>query len=81
MKSLEILDLYLKVAEEEMEEDKVKDAIKNNLNQIKQDLEVLEILKKYIYYKEHEIKLKPIRKSIYDFDYEKLKQWLEENKK
>lgn len=45
MKSLEILDLYLKVAEEEMEEDKVKDAIKNNLNQIKQDLEVLEIIK------------------------------------
>ena len=43
MKSLEILDFYLKVAEE-MEEDKFKNVIKNGLNQIKEDLEVLEII-------------------------------------
>lgn len=45
MKSLEVLDFYLEVAEE-MEEDKFKNVIKNNLEQIKSDLEVLEILKK-----------------------------------
>lgn len=74
MKSLEILDLYLKVAEEEME------AIKNNLNQIKAELEVLETLKKYVFYIDHTIKAKPISKSVYNFDYEKIKQWLEDNK-
>lgn len=46
--------------------------------EIKQDLEVLEIFKKYVYYIDHTIKLKSISKSVYDFDYEKLKQWLEE---
>jgi hypothetical protein len=46
---------------------------------IKADLEVLEIIKKYVYYIDHTIKLKSINKSVYNFDYEKLKQWLEKN--
>lgn len=101
MKSLEILEIYLKVAEEEMEEDKVKNAIINNLNQIKSDLEVLEILRKYLkviccceYEKPNEfITLKATidkwggeRFSNYNdnekvvSDFNKVKQWLEENK-
>ena len=43
------------------------------------DLEILEILKKYLYYdnKTHFIKMKQIRKSTFNFDYEDLKEWLE----
>lgn len=39
----------------------------------------LEILKKYLYYdnKNHFIKMKEVRKSIYNFDYEDLKEMLE----
>ena len=39
---------------------------------------VLEILKKYLYYdnKNHAIKMKEVRKSIYNFDYEDLKEML-----
>ena len=46
---------------------------------IEKDLEILEILKKYIYYsqKSHHIRMREIRKSIYNFDYEDLKEWLE----
>ena len=42
------------------------------------DLEILEILKKYLYYdnKTHFIKMKQIRKSTFNFDYEDLKEWL-----
>ena len=42
------------------------------------DLEVLDILKKYLYYdnKTHFIKMKQIRKSTFNFDYEDLKEWL-----
>lgn len=47
---------------------------------IEKDLEALEILKKYVYYdnENHRIKMKPIRKSVFNFDYEDLKGWLEE---
>ena len=47
---------------------------------IEKDLEVLEILKKYLYYdnKTHFIKMKQIRKSTFNFDYEDLKEWLED---
>lgn len=47
---------------------------------IEKDLEALEILKKYVYYdnENHRIKMKPIRKSVFNFDYEDLKEWLEE---
>ena len=46
---------------------------------IQKDLEVLEILKKYLYYdnKTHFIKMKQIKKSTFNFDYEDLKEWLE----
>lgn len=45
---------------------------------IKKDLEVLEILKKYLSYdnKNHCVKMKQIRKSTFNFDYEDLKEWL-----
>ena len=45
---------------------------------IKKDLEMLEILKKYLSYdnNNHVIKMKPIRKSRFNFDYEDLKEWL-----
>ena len=45
---------------------------------IKKDLEILEILKKYISYdnNNHVIKMKQIRKSTFNFDYEDLKAWL-----
>ena len=45
---------------------------------IKKDLELLGILKKYLYYdnKTHFIKMKQIRKSTFNFDYEDLKEWL-----
>ena len=46
---------------------------------IKKDLEILDILKKNLYYdnKNHVIKMKEIRKSRFNFDYEDLKEWLE----
>ena len=49
------------------------------LNIVKKDLEVLEILKKYLYYdnENHFIKMVQIRKQIFNFDYEDLKEWLE----
>ena len=52
------------------------------LNIVKKDLEVLEILKKYLYYdnENHFIKMVQIRKQIFNFDYEDLKEWLENAK-
>ena len=52
------------------------------LNIVKKDLEVLEILKKYLYYdnENHFIKMAQIRKQIFNFDYEDLKEWLENDK-
>ena len=49
---------------------------------IKKDLETLEILKKYISYdnNNHVIKMKQIRKSRFNFDYEDLQEWLENAK-
>ena len=46
---------------------------------IEKDLEILEILKKYVSYdnNNHCVKMKKIYKSIYNFDYEELKEWLE----
>ena len=48
------------------------------LPKIEKDLEVLEILKKYLYYdnKNHCIKMKYIYKRTTSFDYEDLKEWL-----
>ena len=46
---------------------------------IEKDLEVLDILKEKLYYdnKNNVIKMKEIRKSTSNFDYEDLKEWLE----
>ena len=48
---------------------------------IEKDLEVLDILKEYLYYdnKNHVIKMKEIRKSRFNFDYEDLREWIENN--
>lgn len=48
------------------------------LPKIEKDLEVLEILEKYLYYdnKNHCVKMKKIYKSTFNFDYEDLKEWL-----
>ena len=46
---------------------------------IEKDLDALEILKKCVYYdaENHVIKMNPIRKSVFGFGYEDLKEWLE----
>ena len=46
---------------------------------IEKDLEVLEILKKCVYYdaENHVIKMNQIRKSMFRSGYEDLKEWLE----
>lgn len=45
---------------------------------IKKDLEILEILKKHIYFSSKSgcIRMKDIYKSINNFDYEELREWL-----
>ena len=50
---------------------------------VKKDLEALETLKKYLYYdnKNHCIKMKYIYKRTTSFDYEDLKEWLENENK
>ena len=46
---------------------------------IRKDLEILEILKKHIYFSSKSgcIRMKDIYKSIKNFDFEELKEWLE----
>ena len=53
--------------------------VKELIEIIKKDLEVLEILKKHIYFSSKSgcIRMKDIYKSINNFDYEDLKEWLE----
>ena len=48
---------------------------------IKKDLDAMDILKKYLYYDNynHVIKMKEIRKSTFNFDYEDLREWLEDD--
>lgn len=57
----------------------IYDFVINKINIIKKDLEMLEIIKKHLYCddKKHFIKMKPIRKSLFNYDYEDLKEWLE----
>lgn len=45
---------------------------------IKKDLEILEILKKYVYfsYKSRYIKMRDIHKQFISCDYEKVREWL-----
>lgn len=58
------------------------DFVINKINIIKKDLEMLEIIKKHLYCddKKYFIKMKPIRKSLFNYDYEDLKEWLENDK-
>ena len=48
---------------------------------IKKDLDAMDILKKYLYYDNynHVIKMKEIRKSTFNFDYEDLREWIGDN--
>ena len=83
MNSKEALKLAILEYEKDLEFDENNQWVKNVLNGLKecqQDLEVLEILKKHLYYdnKTHFIKMKQIRKSTFNFDYEDLKEWLDE---
>ena len=54
----------------------------NKINIIKKDLEMLEIIKQHLYYDDKKgfIKMKPIRKSLFNYDYEDLKEWLKNDK-
>ena len=64
----------------------LKDNFKNDvykversmLDIIDKDLEVLEILRKYVRYDDenHVIRMKPFRKSVFNFDYEDVKEWI-----
>ena len=49
------------------------------LNIIEKDLEVLEILKKYVYFSNKSgcVRMKDIYKRTANFDYEDLREWLE----
>lgn len=49
------------------------------LDIIEEDLYTLEILRKYVRYDDenHVIRMKPFRKSVFNFDYEEVKEWIE----
>lgn len=55
---------------------------KEFLSVIEKDLDMLEIIKKYLYYsnKSHCIRMREIRKRQSNFDYEELKEWLENDR-
>lgn len=92
MKSLEIVNKLSKATWYDQETDTLITYIsKDMLNQIKQDLEVLEILKKYLYIVENQI---PRTDDYFEIlesdldemqddencdDFDRVKQWLEEN--
>lgn len=61
---------------------KVKSVYLILLESIKKDLEILDILKKYVYFssKSNCIRMKDIYKRTTNFDYETLKEWLENDK-
>ena len=61
---------------------KVKSVYLILLESIKQDLEILDILKKYVYFssKSNCVRMKDIYKRTTNFDYEALKEWLENDK-
>ena len=82
MTSKEALKLAILEYEKDLETDENNQWIKDVLKGLKdgqQDLEVLAMLKKYLYYdnENHFIKMVQIRKQIFNFDYEDLKEWLE----
>lgn len=78
MKSLEIVNLYLE--ELELHECKEMWLYRTSMQQIKQDLEVLEILRKHLRFMgEHKTSLKLVNNGCVSNDLVKVKQWLEEN--
>ena len=86
MTSKEALKLAILEYEKDLETDENNQWIKDVLKGLKdgqQDLEVLAILKEYLYYdnENHFIKIKPIRKSVFNYNYEDLKEWLENGKR
>lgn len=80
-KDLKEYQAYIKKGVEEHYKDFMSDydVLLEECNELNKNLKVLEILKKYLYYdnKNHFIKMKQIRKSTFNFDYEDLKEWLE----
>ena len=52
---------------------------KEAIKQIKYDLEILELIRKYMYFdaKDNYIKMFDIKECITNFDFEILKEWLE----
>ena len=58
------------------------DFLTRKMNIIKKDLEMWEIIKIQLYYDDKKlfIKMKPIRKSLFNYDYEDLRKWLENDK-
>ena len=51
----------------------------DRLSIIDRDLYILEILRKYVRYDDenHVILMKPFRKSVFNFDYKNVKEWIE----
>ena len=68
----------LKELEDTFENDVYK-VEREMLNIIKKDLEVLDILRKYVYFSNQSgcVRMKDIYKRTTNFDYEDLREWLE----
>ena len=85
MSSKEALKLAISEYEMDLENDEnnrwVK-AVLKGLKECQQDLELLEMLKNYLYYdnENHLIRMKSIRKTVFNYNYEDLKEWLENGK-
>ena len=78
-----IIDLYLKLQISKWEKDAIYDKYKDDFEQIKADLEVLEILRKHLeiieYLGMNGIETYGLTTLKNKEDFNKLKQWLEEN--
>lgn len=71
-----------KQALEELKENAKNEVSKFEIDRLKiieEDLYTLEILRKYVRYDDenHVIRMKPFRKSVFNFDYEDVKEWIE----
>ena len=85
MTSKEALTLAILEYEKDLETDENNQWIKDVLKGLKdgqQDLEVLAMLKNYLYYdnENHLVRMKSIRKNVFNYNYEDLKEWLENAK-
>ena len=71
-----------KQALEELKENAKNEVSKFEIDRLKiieEDLYTLEILRKYVRYDDenHVILMKPFRKSVFNFDYEDVKEWID----